>query len=546
MTQLKLGLRRGMLLCLVLALFAALWFTPLATKKLTKTDEGRYAEIGREMALSGDLVTPRLNGIKYFEKPPLQYWATAAAIKVFGVNEFAARFWTGLTSFLTILLVAWTAWQLRGARAGVAAGAVLGGNLYWAWTGHFNSLDAGVAAWLALTLCGVLLAEHWREDVARARRWMLLAWLGMALATLSKGLMGVVLPGMVLGAAVVLTWHWRFVARLHIFKGIALLLLVCAPWFVAVARANPEFLHFFFIHEHWERFTSDTHRREGAWWTFFPLLLGGLLPFVTLLPGALRTAWRDWRADQAGGALRSPFFLCTLWAGLIFSFFSMSSSKLPGYLTPIFPALAILIGCHVSTLDGKQLARHAWLAAIAFGVGATGLALGFGGRSAYTAALAWACGLAALLMVIGCLKSRAHQASWGISLGAISVAGLIVGTTVVVKHDVLHPQQSGWQVAQIIRPQLTPATQVYSMRYYDQSIPFYLERTVTLVDYVDEFETGLKTEPHLALDSATFAQRWASDASAFAIIHPTELHRFAKLPHTILLQDARRLVLKKP
>src|SRR5688572_27076256 len=132
--------RRGLAL-LLLFLGTILWFGTLDYRKLVKPDEGRYAEIAREMAISGDWITPRLNGIKYFEKPPLQYWVTATAFKLFGVNEWTARLWTALSGFLTVLVVWWAGRRLYDAEVGLYAGAVLFSSIYFHLLGHVSTLD---------------------------------------------------------------------------------------------------------------------------------------------------------------------------------------------------------------------------------------------------------------------------------------------------------------------------------------------------------------------------------------------------------------------
>ena len=179
---------------IALLAFAAVWFSNLEYRKLVNPDEGRYAEIPREMVASGDWITPRLNDIKYFEKPALQYWATAAAYTVFGEHQWTARLWSALTGLLGVLMVFFTGRRLFGAQAGLYAALVLGSSLLWVLIGHVNTLDMGVSFFLSAAVCAFLLAQH---DAAEARArtpWMLAAWAALALALLSKGLIGLVLP----------------------------------------------------------------------------------------------------------------------------------------------------------------------------------------------------------------------------------------------------------------------------------------------------------------------------------------------------------------
>src|SRR3954470_16225716 len=144
----------------VLGLFIAfclLWLYALGARILVPTDEGRYAEMAREMAASGDWITTRLNGIKYFEKPPLQTWMNALTFKLFGLGEWQARLWTGLCGLLGIALVAHTGRKVFNQRIGFTAALVLASSFFWAALGHVNTLDMGLSGMMTLALCGLLL-----------------------------------------------------------------------------------------------------------------------------------------------------------------------------------------------------------------------------------------------------------------------------------------------------------------------------------------------------------------------------------------------------
>src|SRR3954470_18984158 len=146
-------------------------------RPLANPDEGRYSEISREMALSGDWVTPRLNGVKYFEKPPLQYWATALAFEAFGLNEPAARLYVWLCALATLAITAYTAARIAGAETGVAAAVLVAASRYFLALGGIVTLDMGVTLWTTLTACAFLVSEHAHAAGARgvAGRCMLVA-----------------------------------------------------------------------------------------------------------------------------------------------------------------------------------------------------------------------------------------------------------------------------------------------------------------------------------------------------------------------------------
>ena len=181
-------------------LLALVWFATAPWRPLFDPDEGRYAEIPREMTVSGDWVTPRFNDLKYFEKPPLQYWATAAAYEAFGVHEWSSRLWsTGLAFACLPLVFAWVAW-LFDVRRALTALLALGVSPYFALIGHINLLDAAFTFWLTAAVFAFTLAQCAPRAAPAERRWMLIAWAAAALAVLSKGIVVGVLAGRSAGA----------------------------------------------------------------------------------------------------------------------------------------------------------------------------------------------------------------------------------------------------------------------------------------------------------------------------------------------------------
>src|SRR5258708_5120973 len=231
-------------LWILLAVFALGWFCNLGYRHLIKPDEGRYAEIPREMVVSGDWLTPRLNGYKYFEKPALQYWITAAAFTAFGQNEGAARLWPGLTGFLGVLLVFWAGKRLFAPPAGLYGAAVASSCALYVAIGHVLTLDMALTFFLSASVFAFAVAQQDSGESER-RRWMLVAWAAAALAVMTKGLIGIVLPAGAVALYVLIERDWKLLGRLHVLCGGLLFLPIAAPWFIAVSLANPEFLRFF-------------------------------------------------------------------------------------------------------------------------------------------------------------------------------------------------------------------------------------------------------------------------------------------------------------
>src|SRR5208282_2836659 len=149
-----------------------------------------------------------------------------------------------------------------------------------------DTLDMGLTFFMQAGLCAALLGRA-ADTPAAARAWILCAWAAFALAVLSKGLIGIVLPGAVLVVYLALTRDWLLLRRAELWRGALVFFVISAPWFIAVSLANPGFARFFFIHEHFERFLTDSHHRVGPWWYFIPVLAVGIVPWLTWLPGAL-------------------------------------------------------------------------------------------------------------------------------------------------------------------------------------------------------------------------------------------------------------------
>lgn len=341
------------LLLLTLA-FGALFFFRLGSYPLSNPDEGRYAEIPREMIESGDWVTPRLNGVNYFEKPPLVYWTTAVCLKVFGPSEWSMRATPALFALAGVLLTYAAARQLHGRRAGLLAAAVLGTSILYFVIAHIMLLDMAVSVLMAATLfCFILGVKE--PPGTRRRLFFYGLYASAALATLTKGLIGFLVTGAVMFFWLLIFNQWKRLRPLHLPTGILLFLLIAAPWHYFAAQANETWVHRYFVFEHWERFTTPAASRPGAWHYFVWIVLAGLIPWIGFLWPAIRDGVRGGWAKKNENA--DTWFYLT-WAAFIFLFFSKSHSKLAPYILPIFPALAVLIGRWLAGLLDEECASR--------------------------------------------------------------------------------------------------------------------------------------------------------------------------------------------
>ncbi len=548
-------------LAALVAIVALVWFAGIGTRTLIHPDEGRYAEIAREMAATGDWLTPRLNGLKYFEKPPLQYWLTAGAFDAFGVGNATARLPTVASALAAALFIGFVGWRLGGAALGVSAGAVLAGSVGYVVGGHVLALDGLLTATLAMALGAFLLAQHDDATPREERAYMLLAWAAMAAATLTKGLIGVVIPGATLALYTVITRDvapWR---RLHLGWGLVVYVVLAAPWFVAVSIANPEFFQFFFIHEHFQRYLTTEHKRVGAWSYFVPLLVLGVLPWLTMLAWGAMRAWRDAKPGRNGFSW--PRF-AMVWAAFVFVFFSASSSKLPGYILPMFPALALVVGWLVTRTEARLLAR---LVAPLVALGALALAvLLFGSqpvlrRFAYPSGVpvevaAYVDWLAAAMAVsvvggAGALVAWYRRSNVLAGVGVLALSTIVSVQLALIGFETIRTTRSGWDILQAARAASGPLAAdapFYQVRMYDQTVPFYLGRTTTVVEFRDELALGLDAEPDKGIASvADWIARWETQPQAYALTPVSEFEALAaqRVPMRVLARDARRVLVAR-
>jgi Aminoarabinose transferase C-terminal domain/Dolichyl-phosphate-mannose-protein mannosyltransferase len=538
-------------LALLFVLFAAVWFSSLGTRSLVHTDEGRYSALALEMAHSGDLITPRLNGLLYFEKPALQYWMGALSFRLFGVTEFSARLWSGLAGFLTVLAVGLTAGRLWGRAAGVQALAICGSTTWIVCASHVLTLDAGLTLFLTLNLCAVLLAECAELSPSARRRWIWFAWSSMAGAVLSKGLVGVVIPGCTLLAVSLWRRDFELLRRMRSVPGSLIFLTIAAPWFLLVSVRNPGFVEFFFVHEHFTRYLTTVHHHVGPWWYYVPLLLAGLLPWTSGLPWILRR-------EKSAAAISEPETVRVLvaWSAFVLAFFSLAGSKLPFYIVPMFPALAMLLARQLREVDAGVLRWHLlaptllWITVLLASTQTSRIASN-DTPLAVIVALGSGFRIGALMFLAG-----ASMAWWCLGRRHVTAAVLSVAlghfaatTTAIQAYDAYGKLKSAAPIAKVVLPLIDEKTPVFAVRAYDQTLPFYLRRNVVLVEFVDEFAFGQQREPEKSIGTLDeFITRWRSLPQGAAYMRRDTWVELSGrgVPMRVVFEDPRRLVVMKP
>ena len=514
----------------IYAILAAILYLPgLGRPALWEPDEGRYAEIAREMVLSGDYVTPRDDYELYFEKPPLVYWAEAAAIKVFGVNEFAVRLPAAMFSIGQIVVTAALAEVMIGTTAGLFAALALALSPLFFGFARFATLDPALAFFLTSALAAFYVAARDSFSGSRARNWMLISAAMIALGTLAKGPVA-----LILGGAIALSWlAWerrlRQIAEMPLASCLVIYAAIVVPWFALAEARNPGFLSFFIIHEHFERYVESSEHGWGPWF-FIPIVIGGLWPWIFFVgPG-----WSAMRAEdgsESGRARASASFLA-VWFVVVFVFFSIPRSKLGSYILPALPPLAIIAGyglTRMSAVDAVRRRRLFAVVAIANVILAAALlaflavvptsikhALGFDALLIATVLTAGAFALNAL----GRTESRV----------AIAVLALAMLATVPLAARVREDASSistYRDLAHAVQPYLAADCALASYRHYVQSLPFYTNERETRVEYWGELSEVSAPipgkSPYLIGSEERLRQIWSSGACMILIANARDL-----------------------
>ncbi|KWR77691.1 glycosyl transferase, partial [Cupriavidus sp. SHE] len=509
--------KRRILPVLTMTLAMVLWMSTLAIRPLYEPDEGRYAEVPREMFVSGDWVTPRLNGVKFFDKPPLQYWATAGAYTLFGPSEWTARIWSALVGLLGVLVAWWAAQKLYDKHVGLASASVLIGAPLWILGSNLTTTDIGVGSLLGSAAL-VFAVAYQRRDY----RLYPIIWLLVGLAFLAKGLIALVLPAITLALYVAITRQRSAFFSGKFWRWSPLAVAITAPWFIVVSLRNPEFLNYFFIHEHFARFSSAIHERDKPVWFFLAVAAAGVLPFIGLIPRAFSFWSRSARATQH---FDSRLFL-SLWVVVVLTFFSISRSKLPLYILPAFPPMAVLLA-HRAMSGVRPTLAASFLAMPVLAV-----TIGF---------LLWHPTLSNALLKRD-VSDPATLQTWGsITVGILAIGGFLafgialrgrrLCAVAVASLATLAGLQAGLMASRAfgslsIKPLGLEAkaasrvdTELFDVGQIDRGLAFYTERLPTIVGARSELDLGFSVEPGKWIaNEEAFAQRWKTPGHKLAVM----------------------------
>jgi 4-amino-4-deoxy-L-arabinose transferase-like glycosyltransferase len=461
------------------------FFAGLGSFGLVGPDEPRYASIAREMARSGDWVTPRLNGVPWLEKPPLYYWSAGAGFRLFSSPEVAARAPCGFYALIALLGIVLLARRFYGPDVARAAAFLLPASVAMTGFAHAAATDMPFAACLTLAMlaAAILLLD---DNPAHARAWTAAFGAALGLAVLAKGPAAVALAGGSTALWAIATGNFRKVWRLCRPGATLVFAAVAVPWYALCGAQNPSFLRVFLLEHNVERFLSNRYQHQQPLWFFLPILLVAAFPWTLLLVPAIADGWRALR----GATWRqSPGAFLAAWVVFPLLFFSASQSKLPGYILPAVPPCLLLLArtlvCDPNAAATGRPTRFLWVSSVLMAVGlapavyalaASGSLLARAIPTAPNLSLT-SLGIVLFIGGVGVAAAGQLQAPWKSAAIASGVFAVSVGLAAYTLLPALGPEISPRELAFEARDNAARgAIAVYDLpRAWQYGAEFYLE-----------------------------------------------------------------------
>ena len=403
---------------LLLAGFCAfLFFYGLDQFGLIGADEPRYAQVAREMLERHDWVTPTLGGHAWLEKPPLYYWQAMLAFSLFGVSDVAARIPSSLDATLLVIVVYLF---FRKFRRGAEVDAALITASCAGIVGYARAASMDMALSAAFSM-GMLAWWAWRESERKG--YLAGFYVCIALAALAKGPVGPLLAALTIFLFASATREWKLLFKTLWFPGIVLFCAITLPWYIMVQLRNPQFFREFILEHNFARFSTNLYHHPEPFWYYVPVTALALVPWLVFMIAAAVESVRVWWRERNAGRhpdleLQLRLFACT-WLVVPVVFFSISQSKLPGYILPAVPGAAVLFADYLlqhfqqEYPVSKSLSfSHALVAcapivpAILIGFAVTQRRLPAGRPMLFAGALTWTLCLAIFFSLIGRLRLR--------------------------------------------------------------------------------------------------------------------------------------------
>jgi 4-amino-4-deoxy-L-arabinose transferase-like glycosyltransferase len=543
----------------ILSLILAAFFSFEAAKRpLASPDEGRYCEIPREMIESSDYLTPRLNTVKYFEKPPLFYWMQAASFQGFGYNNFAARFANILLSLIGCLITFAFGWHMISPRVGVLSCLILATSLLYYGISRIVILDMTVSVFITgaiLAMARGLLIPPGRSQ----KIFVLASYVFCALGFMTKGVIGFSIPGSIILIWITMTRQWAWFKISINPIGILIFLGLVAPWHILVSLKNPEFAYFYFIHEHIIRLVTQSHQRYQPFWFFIPIFIGGLFPWIGFWIMSLKDFLLS-LTHKLNSPHKALLNLLCIWVGFIMCLFSLSQSKLIPYILPAFPAAALWLGHFINELIlnislNQKAKRHLDMAFKLNVLICLSLILGglFFPIPSHMPSHIGANGKFILAILIVGVAFIPWIFQWR-KMPHTAILSLIItamATHLYLNHLSEHFQRpSTHTLVHPLKDKISREVPVICFEFYPQELPFYLERPVMISGWMGElaFGTSVEDKTNLIFDHSMATKIWHASSQAIVFVRDDNLQAFAstiKSPFHIVGQHFNIFMLSK-
>ncbi len=530
------------------------FFWHLGSTGLVDETEPLFAEAARQMTLTGDWITPYFNGATRFDKPPLIYWLMAIAYQVLGVNSWAVRLPSAIAAMGLISLGFYTLWRF-GATNPFSTLTLIKQRPYWlcAWLGSaLMALNVETIIWARIGVSDMLLSgcmggallsffigyAQPSKPVSQAR-WYLAFYVLIAGAILTKGPVGIVLPGLIISLFLLYLGNVREVLReMRVFWGILLVMAIALPWYVLVTWRNGDaYINSFFGYHNLERFTEVVNNHSAPWYFYFLVVLLGFAPWSIYLPNAIAQT-KFWQRSRWRSAPRSTHLglFALFWFAVIFGFFTIAVTKLPSYVLPLMPAAAILVALLFSShaVKSKFFSLSAWLNVV-FLLAVAGalfyLPEFIGSDPAIpkldkliersglpvVGGIIWA--ITALLGIVLLLRRKGR---WLASVNLMSFIAFMIFVLTPAYFLVDQARQQPLRELAAIAAQVDkPGEDLIMIGFQKPSVVFYAQRPVTYIKVTE--------------DGAAYLQKWAKNPkppnSALVLTQPKKLKKFDLQPN---------------
>lgn len=500
------------------------YFLFLGSRALNVPDEARYSEIPREMVATGHYLVPHLDYIIYFEKPDLFYWLQSLSIKLFGLSEWSMRFWVCTLGVLTCLAAYLAGRKLFDRATGLYSALILASSLLFYLMSHYITLDMPISFFLTISLLTFIIGAN-ESHKQKRRLYIYTAAAIAALAVLTKGLIGIAFPCMIIGLWVLLLNQWKLLTKLYIPSALLVFALVAVPWHLLMAKAQPGWAYFYFITQQFTRYATENAGRYQPIWFFIPFIIVGLFPWIIFLPQAIKDIWPRWQQRKK---FSNELFLL-IWGVAIFIFFSLSDSKLIPYIVPVFPPLAILLGRYLARVDqGKikaQFNRHFWILIFIGMIVALGffiVPLTTVLPNPYIAYLHVT--MVNIVLIVMVFFANKCYRQFGLRKACIALLTGMAILLPMVNLSIAHiDDRSIKPLALKIRPILKPSDVILDYHHYFQDLPFYLRRRVVIIDWRNELTFGMHHQDVSAWvwTLPQFLERWSTPSTLFGLCNDT-------------------------